>query len=234
LSQLFGRILGSRWTKVVVFVACLVPFLLLLWPFWKLVGSGEAPELTANPVEYITHYTGNWTIRFLLITLSVTPLRKIFNQPKLVRFRRMLGLFAFFYVCLHFLTWFVLDKSFSVSDMWADVLKRRFITVGMLGFAMLLPLAVTSTAGWVRRLGFVKWQRLHRLIYFAALAGVIHYYWLVKSDVRLPLMYGAILAVLMSYRIFIWKQVPPKRAASSPAAGPRAAVTSPNTASLPD
>ena len=170
-----------------------VPFLLLLWPFWKLVTTGIAPELGANPVEYITHNTGDWTIRFLLITLCVTPLRKIFNQPKLVRYRRMLGLFAFFYVCLHFLTWFVLDKSFSLSDMWADVLKRRFITVGMLGFAMLLPLAITSTAGWVRRLGFAKWQRLHRLIYFAALAGVIHYYWLVKSDVRLPLMYGAIL-----------------------------------------
>ncbi len=126
-------LLGSRWTKVVLFVVCLVPFLLLLWPFWKLVTTGIAPELGANPVEYITHDTGDWTIRFLLITLSVTPLRKIFNQPKLVRYRRMLGLFAFFYVCLHFMTWFILDKSFSLSDMWADVLKRRFITVGMLG-----------------------------------------------------------------------------------------------------
>jgi len=234
LSKIFGKILGSRWTKVCVFVACLVPFLLLLWPFWKLVTSGNAPELGANPVEYITHYTGDCTIRFLLITLCVTPLRKIVDQPKLVRYRRMLGLFAFFYVCLHFMTWFILDKSFSLSDMWADILKRRFITVGMLGFAMLLPLAVTSTAGWVRRLGFVNWQRLHRLIYFAALAGVIHYYWLVKSDVRLPVMYGAILVVLMSYRFFIWKQVPAKRAASRPAAGPGAAAKIPNTASLPD
>ena len=133
-------------------------------------------------MEYITHHTGTWTIRFLLITLCVTPLRKILNQPRLARYRRMLGLFAFFYVCLHFMTWFILDKSFSLSDMWADVLKRRFITVGMLGFAMLLPLAVTSTAGWVRRLGFAKWQRLHRLIYFAALAGVIHYY--VAGEIR--------------------------------------------------
>jgi sulfoxide reductase heme-binding subunit YedZ len=126
------------------------------------------------------------------------------------------------------MTWFILDKSFSVSDMWADVVKRRFITVGMLGFAMLLPLAITSTAGWVRRLGYMKWQRLHRLVYFAALAGVIHYYWLVKSDVRLPLMYGAILAVLMVYRFFIWKQTPAKRAPATRTA------TTPRTASLPD
>lgn len=212
-----------------MFVLCLFPFLLLAEPLYVLATTGYSAALTGNPVEYITHYTGDWTIRFLLITLSITPLRKIFNQPKLARYRRMLGLFAFFYVCLHFLTWFVLDKFFSFPDMWADILKRRYITVGMLGFAMLIPLAVTSTAGWVRRMGFLKWQRLHRLIYFAALAGVIHYYWLVKSDVRLPLMYGAILAVLMFARVFIWKQAPAKRA---PVA--RSAATTPNTASLPD
>jgi len=215
---------------VVLFAVCLLPFLLLVLPLWQLFTTGYSPALTANPVEYITHDTGTWTIRFLLITLCITPLRKIFHEPKLTRYRRMLGLFAFFYVCLHFLTWFVLDKSFSFPDMWADVLKRRFITVGMLGFAMLIPLAVTSTAGWVRRLGFAKWQRLHRLIYFVALAGVIHYYWLVKSDVRLPLMYAAILAVLMFYRFYIWKQTPAKPA---PAARSSAATT-PNTASLPD
>jgi sulfoxide reductase heme-binding subunit YedZ len=231
LNKFLGEILGSRWTKVVVFAACLVPIALLARPLWMLATAGYSPDLTANPIEYITHYTGTWTIRFLLITLCVTPLRKIFNQPKLTRYRRVLGLFAFFYVCLHFLTWFVLDKFFSFSEMWADILKRRYITVGMLGFAMLLPLAVTSTAGWVRRLGFVKWQRLHRLIYFAALAGVIHYYWLVKSDVRLPLMYGAMLALLMLYRFFIWKQMPPKPA---PIPTQRAATTTPNTASLPD
>jgi sulfoxide reductase heme-binding subunit YedZ len=225
--MLFGNVLASRWTKMFVFAACLIPFLLLLWPFYKLLTTGNAPELTANPVEYITHDTGTWTLRFLLITLCITPLRKIFNQPRLVRYRRMLGLFAFFYVCLHFMTWFILDKSFSLSDMWADVLKRRFITVGMLGFAMLLPLAVTSTAGWVRRMGFAKWQRLHRLIYFTALAGVIHYMWLVKSDERLPLMYGAILTVLMLYRFYMWKQTP-KRAPALRTA------TTPNTASLPD
>ncbi len=227
MNKLLASILSSRWTKIVVFAACLVPFLRLAWPFYKLLTTGNAPELTANPVEYITHATGTWTIRFLLITLTVTPLRKILNQPRLVRYRRMLGLFAFFYVSLHFMTWFILDKSFSLSDMWADVLKRRFITMGMLGFAMLLPLAITSTAGWVRRLGFAQWQRLHRLVYFAALAGVIHYMWLVKSDERLPLMYGAMLTVLMLYRLFIWKQTP-RRAPARPAA------RTPNTASLPD
>jgi methionine sulfoxide reductase heme-binding subunit len=226
LNKLFGQILSSRWTKVVLFVAGLVPILLLAPRLWVLATTGYSAGLTANPIEYITHYTGDWTIRFLLITLSVTPLRKIFNQPKLVRYRRMLGLFAFFYVCLHFLTWFVLDKFFSLSEMWADIVKRRYITVGMLGFAMLLPLAVTSTAGWVRRLGFAKWQRLHRLIYFAALAGVIHYYWLVKSDVRLPLMYGAILAVLMLYRLATRKGTPQRAAVR--------AATTPSTASLPD
>jgi sulfoxide reductase heme-binding subunit YedZ len=223
LSKLLGKILSSRWTKVALFAACLVPILLLARPLWMLATAGYSPQLTANPIEYITHYTGTWTIRFLLITLSVTPFRKIFNQPKIARYRRMLGLFAFFYVCLHFLTWFVLDKFFSFPEMWADILKRRYITVGMLGFAMLLPLAVTSTAGWVRRLGFMKWQRLHRLIYFAALAGVIHYYWLVKSDVRLPLMYAAILAVLMLYRFAARKRSVQARR-----------VTTPNTASLPD
>ena len=222
-----GNILGSRWTKVAVFVLCLLPFLRLAWPIWVLVSAGYSPALTANPVEYVTHYTGDWTIRFLMITLAVTPFRKIFGQPKIARYRRMLGLFAFFYVCLHFMTWFILDKMFSLPDMWADVLKRRFITVGMLGFAMLLPLTVTSTAGWVRRMGFVRWQRLHRLVYFIALAGVIHYYWLVKSDVRLPLMYGGILTVLMAYRLVTWMQAPKR-------AGARTPVTTPSTASLRD
>jgi sulfoxide reductase heme-binding subunit YedZ len=215
-EPVFGRILGSRWTKVAIFLLCLVPVLLLAWPFWVLSTTGYSPALTGNPVEYITHYTGTWTIRFLLIALCITPLRRIFHQPRLARYRRMLGLFAFFYVCLHFMTWFILDKSFSLSDMWADVLKRRFITVGMLGFALMIPLTITSTAGWVRRLGFEKWQRLHRLIYFAALAGVIHYCWLVKSDERLPLMYGAILTVLMLYRFFVWRQIPLQRTATTP------------------
>lgn len=227
-EPIVGRIFSSRWTKAAVFVLCALPFLLLLWPFYKLITTADAPQFGANPVEFITHFTGDWTIRFLMITLAVTPARRIFNQPKLARYRRMFGLFAFFYVCLHFMTWFILDKQFSLSDMWADVLKRRFITVGMLGFAMLLPLTITSTAGWVRRMGFMKWQRLHRLVYFVALAGVIHYMWLVKSDETLPVMYGGILAVLMSYRLVTWIKTPKH----APAA--RRAVTTPNTASLRD
>ena len=192
-----NKVLSSRWTKACLFLLCLAPLLLLGW-------RGYHNELSANPIEYITHKTGDWTLRFLLITLSVTPFRKLLNQPKLARFRRMLGLFAFFYGCLHLTTWVWLDKFFDLQEMWKDVVKRRFITVGMTGFVLLIPLAITSTAGWVRRLGFVRWQRLHRLVYFSALAGVIHYYWLVKSDVRLPLLYGAILALLLGYRITVW------------------------------
>jgi sulfoxide reductase heme-binding subunit YedZ len=186
-------VLLSRWAKVVLFVVCLAPVFELAWDAYR-------QDLTLNPIEYITHFTGNWTIRFLLITLTITPLRNLTNQPQLVRFRRMLGLFAFFYGSLHFMTWLGLDKFFDLKEMWADVVKRRFITAGMTGYALMIPLAATSTAGWVRRLGFKRWQLLHRLIYFSALAGVIHYYWLVKSDVRLPLMYGGIWAVLMLFR----------------------------------
>lgn len=184
----------SRWTRALVFLLCLIPFLDLIWRF-------EHNQLTINPIEYITHRTGDWTLRFLLITLAITPLRSILNQPQLIRFRRMTGLFAFFYACLHFTTWFYLDKGMDMQEMWEDVIKRRFITMGMFGLLVMLPLAITSTAGWVRRLGFRKWQLLHRAIYLSALAGVIHYYWGVKSDIRLPVLYACILALLLSYRI---------------------------------
>jgi sulfoxide reductase heme-binding subunit YedZ len=217
------KVLSNRWTKVVLFILCLVPLAWLGWRAYK-------QDLTANPIEYITHFTGDWTIRFLLITLAVTPLRKLFNQPQLARFRRMLGLFAFFYGCLHLMTWLGLDKFFDLSEMWKDVIKRRFITAGMTAFLLMLPLAITSTAGWVRRLGFIRWQRLHRLIYFSALAGVVHYYWLVKSDVRLPLMYAAIWALLMGYRGVAWLRAP-RRVERK---GQPGRITIPNTASLPD
>ncbi len=184
----------SKWTKFILFALCLVPFLHLLWRIYR-------NDLTANPIEFITHRTGDWTIRFVMFTLAITPLRGLLNKPQLIRFRRMLGLFAFFYGCAHLATWIWLDKSFVLHDMWDDVVKRRFITVGMAGLLLMAPLAVTSTAGWVRRLGFRRWHLLHRLIYFTALAGVIHYYWLVKSDIRLPVMYGGILAVLMLFRL---------------------------------
>jgi sulfoxide reductase heme-binding subunit YedZ len=192
-----NKILASRWTKALVFALCSVPALLLLWDFHK-------DALGPNPVEYITHTTGDWTIRFLLITLSITPLRKLLPLPLLIRFRRMLGLYAFFYGCLHLATYLFLDQSFDWAGIWKDIYKRPYITAGFTAWVLMVPLALTSTAWSIRKLGGKRWQLLHRLIYFSALGGVIHYYWLVKSDVRLPLMYGAILLVLMLYRMIIW------------------------------
>jgi methionine sulfoxide reductase heme-binding subunit len=188
-------LLNSKWSKPVVFLLCLFPLAALGW-------RALHGELTANPIEFITHATGDWTLRFLVITLCVTPFRKILHLPELIRFRRMLGLFAFFYACLHFTTYIWLDKFFDISEMWKDIAKRKYITVGFTAFLLLIPLAVTSTAGWIRRLGGKRWQRLHRLIYVSAALGVIHYYWLVKSAVIRPLTYGAIVAVLLLWRLF--------------------------------
>ena len=190
-------ILLSKWTKAVVFAACLVPLAILLW-------RGFHNNLTANPIEFITHTTGDWTMRFLIMSLSITPLRKTLRQPLLIRYRRMLGLFAFFYVCLHFSTWIGLDKFFNWPEMWKDVQKRRFITVGFAGFVLLIPLAITSTAGWIRRLGGKRWQLLHRLVYITAVLGVIHYFWLVKSDITKPLEYAVLVGILLSWRVFEW------------------------------
>jgi sulfoxide reductase heme-binding subunit YedZ len=184
-----------KWAKVAVFALCLEPVLELLWRYWH-------HELGPNPIEFITHATGDWTLRFLLITLTVTPVRRLTGWLQLIRFRRMFGLFAFFYACLHFTTYIWLDKFFDTQDMLKDIVKRPFITVGFTAFVLLIPLALTSTKGWIRRLGR-RWQLLHRLVYFAALAGVIHYYWLVKSDVRLPLLYGGMLGVLLLYRVVV-------------------------------
>ncbi|MBZ5706852.1 MAG: sulfoxide reductase heme-binding subunit YedZ [Acidobacteriia bacterium] len=186
-----------RWFKVVVFPACLVPLGYLGWKAY----SGN---LGANPIEAITHSTGDWTLVFLLATLAITPLRKLTGQHWLIRFRRMLGLFAFFYGLLHFLTYIWLDKFFDLHEMLADVAKRRFITAGLTGFVLLIPLAITSTSGWIRRLGGRRWNLLHRLIYFSAMAGVIHYLWLVKADLRKPLEYAFVLALLLGYRLVVW------------------------------
>ncbi len=192
-----NKIVSSKWTKVVVFVLCLVPFLIIC-------ANTARGHLTANPVEYYQHESGDWTLRFLLFCLAITPLRKLLNLPDLIRFRRMLGLFAFFYVCIHFLTYIGPDQSFDLGGMWKDVQKRKFITVGFLAFVLLVPLAITSTKGWIRRLGGKRWQMLHRAIYVAAVCGVIHYYWLVKSDVRKPLFYGALLGILLLWRLGYW------------------------------
>jgi sulfoxide reductase heme-binding subunit YedZ len=183
----------SRWAKVLVFALCLGP---LLWAGWRAWNQ----DLTANPVEYLTHFSGDWTIRLLVIALAVTPLRKVLGLPGLIRFRRMIGLFAFFYGCLHFLAFLWLDKDFEVREMLKDVSKRPFITAGFAAFVLMVPLALTSTAGWIRRLGGRRWQLLHRLVYFSAIAGVVHYYWLVKSDIRLPLLYGSLVGMLLLYR----------------------------------
>jgi sulfoxide reductase heme-binding subunit YedZ len=186
-----------RFTKVVVFILCLSP---LGWLAW----GAYTGHLGANPIEKITHETGDWTLRLLLITLAITPLRKILAIPSLIRFRRMLGLYAFFYGFLHFVTYVWLDKFFDIHEMLVDIGKRKFITVGLTAFVLLIPLAITSTRGWIRRLGGKRWQALHRLIYLSAIGGVIHYLWLVKADIREPLEYGTLLGILLLYRVGIW------------------------------
>jgi len=191
------RILTSKWTKVAVFLLCLIPLL-------ELLNRALHNRLGANPVEFLQHATGDWILRFLVFTLAITPLRKLFNLPDLIRFRRMLGLFAFFYACLHFLTYIGPDQSFDPSAMWKDIAKRPFITVGFTAFVLLIPLAITSTTGWIRRLGGKRWQMLHRAIYVSAVLGVVHYYWLVKSDVRKPLFYGTLVAILLLWRFASW------------------------------
>jgi len=179
----------------VVFLGSSIPFVLLSWGLLR-------GDLGINPVETLQHTTGDWTLRFLIFTLAITPLRKTFKLPELIRYRRMLGLFAFFYVVLHFLTYLGPDQSFNFSGMWDDVAKRKFVTVGFAAFVLLIPLAATSTAGMIRRLGGKRWQALHRLIYICAILGVIHYYWLVKSDVRKPLFYGALVGILLLWRVW--------------------------------
>ena len=194
---MLNSILTSKWTKAAVFLVCLIPLGVLIW-------RATQGDLTANPIEFVEHWTGDWTMRFLIITLCITPLRKLLKVPQLIRFRRMLGLFAFFYACLHFSAWVGLDRFFNLHDMWADVEKRRFITVGFAAFVLLIPLAVTSTKGWIRRLGGKRWQWLHRAIYASAILGVIHYAWLVKSDEHKPLQYAAMVGVLLAWRIGVW------------------------------
>lgn len=195
--------LRFRWSKVILFLLCLEPALELAYRFWGTTHGAE-PDLGVNPLEYLTRATGDWTIRFLMITLAVTPLRRLLRLPVLVQYRRMLGLFAFFYGMAHFLTYLWFDKEFHFAEILPDVAKRPFITAGFTALLLMLPLAITSTAGWIRRLGGKSWLWLHRLIYVSALAGVVHYWWLVKSDIRKPAMYAGIFAVLMLYRIVLW------------------------------
>ena len=183
-----------KWFKLALFPLCLVPLALL-------AVDGYRDTLGANPIEVITHSTGTWTLVFLLITLGITPLRRITGVNALIKLRRMLGLFAFFYVCLHFVTYFWLDQFFDWPAIVKDVIKRPFITVGFTSFMLLLPLALTSTNAMIKRLGGRRWQLLHRLVYVIAIGGVVHYLWLVKKDLTQPLIYAAVLGLLLGYRI---------------------------------
>lgn len=206
-----------RLTKFALFFAALVPLGRLAWKAFH-------NNLGANPIEVITHSTGDWTLILILATLSITPLRRLTRQYWLIGLRRMIGLFAFFYGCLHFMTYLWLDKFFDLHEILVDIGKRKFITVGFLAFTLMIPLAVTSTAGWIRRLGGKNWQRLHRLIYISGIAGVVHYIWLVKADLRKPLEYGAVLSVLLLYRVVGWiseartKSIPKVQVSKVPAA----------------
>jgi sulfoxide reductase heme-binding subunit YedZ len=186
-----------RLTKIAIFLSALIPVARLLW---RALHDG----LGANPIEVITHSTGDWTLILVLATLSITPLRRITHQYWLIGIRRMVGLFAFFYGTLHFLTYIWLDKFFDVHEMTKDIAKRPFITVGFSAFVLMIPLALTSTAWSIRRLGGKNWQRLHRLIYLTGILGVIHYYWLVKADHRKPIEYGIVLVLLLAYRVGVW------------------------------
>jgi len=189
--------------KLVIFVNSLVPLVLLLWDLYhKRVGP--------NPLEFATRTTGMLTLIFLCLTVAVTPLRKIFGINSLVKFRRMLGLFAFFYGSLHLLTYVWFDRLFNFLSVGQDVVRRPFILIGMIAFILMVPLAITSTNKMVKRLGGKRWARLHRLVYIAAIAGVVHFWMLVKSDTRLPLTFGFIVLFLLGYRLFL------KYAPSSP------------------
>jgi sulfoxide reductase heme-binding subunit YedZ len=231
-----------RWVlKPVIFVAALVPAVTLAYLTWAAYhGEPSAwPALTGNfspnPLSDITNKTGLWTLRFLCLTLAVTPLRRLTGWNGAVRFRRMFGLFAFFYGTLHFLTYAILDRFMSLEapDMasaaawralgvWIadDIAMRPFITVGFTAFALMVPLALTSTAGMIRRLGGRRWQQLHRFVYVSAIAGVVHFWWLVKLDIRRPAFYGLVVALLLGFRVIsARKRAATERAARQPARG---------------
>ena len=184
---------SMRFAKVLVFSLCFAPTLVLIWD--SLTGG-----LSVNPIEDITHRTGDWALRFVLLTLAVTPFRWLSGWNEVIRYRRMLGLFTFWYASLHFSTYIVFDHFFDVRSIADDVIERKYVTAGFFGFVLMLPLAVTSTQGWIRRLG-KRWSVLHRLIYVAAVAGVVHFLWLVKLETSEPLIYAAVLSGLFLVRV---------------------------------
>ena len=190
---------SSRWVrrigKPVIFAACLVPFSLL-------VADILQGRLGANPIEEITHRTGDWTLIFLLVTLGVSPVRRLTGWGVVVQFRRMLGLFAFSYGLVHFSIFVVFDHFFDLAAILEDIVKRPYVTVGFASLMLLVPLAITSTKGWVKRLGGRRWNRLHRLVYVTAAGGVLHYLWLVKADTRRPIVFGLVLVALLAARLW--------------------------------
>ena len=211
-----------RVIKPAVFLACLVPLARLVYGiFWG--------DLGANPVETITNTTGIWTLRLLVVTIAITPARWLTKWNALIRFRRMIGLFAFFYAVLHFMTYFVLDHSLVFDGVWEDVMKRPYITMGFTAFVLMIPLALTSTQGWIRRLGGKGWNLLHRLVYVSAVLGVIHYWWKVKLDTTYPRYYAVVVGVLLAARV--WRAVDRRRPAV--ARQPRADSRQPIKTSTP-
>jgi len=182
--------------KAALFLASLIPLIRLGW-------YGYSGQLGANPIEFITRSLGTWTLVFLLITLSITPLRKLSGWSWLIKLRRMAGLFAFFYALLHFITYIWLDQFFDLNSIYKDVIKRPFITIGFAAFIILIPLAITSTNAMMKKLGGKRWQMLHRLIYLIGIFGVLHYWWLVKKDITQPLIYALVLAILLGYRVMM-------------------------------
>ena len=223
-----------KWLKPPVFLLCLAPlFVLLLQLFSGQVNSAPVlsalhldTDLGANPIQKLTFTTGDTTLTLLCITLAITPLRRLTGLAWLIKFRRMVGLFAFFYGCVHFSIYWIdlyygaknIEQSLSVAAVLKDVAKRPFITAGFTALVLMVPLAFTSTAGWIRRLGGKRWQRLHRLIYASAIAGVVHYWWQVKSDIRMPLLYGTVVAVLLGYRMIYAVRKGPTAAPIKPTA----------------
>ncbi len=200
--------------KIVLFLLCLLPLARLLLNAWQ-------DELGANPIEFITRALGTWTLRFLLITLLVTPLRHLTGLHWLLRLRRMLGLYAFFYGFLHLLTYFWLDQFFDWPAIAKDILKRPFITVGFAAMVLMLPLAATSTNAMIKRLGGRRWTRLHKSIYAIAILGVVHYWWLVKKDITLPLLYAVLLGILLGYRALRLAREKQRQLAAAPSAACR-------------
>lgn len=195
--------LRRRVLKPVVWLICLAPLALLIY-------DGFTDNLTANPIEKVTNTTGIWTLRMIVAGLAITPLRWLTGLNQLINYRRVIGLFAFFYATMHFMVFFFLDHQFDFGAMWTDVLKRPYIAAGFTAFVLMIPLAITSTTGWIRRMGGRKWNLLHRLIYITALAAVLHYFWKVKLDATYPVYYGVVVASLLGFRA--WRTFAKKRA----------------------